>query len=78
MIVLNNIFIQITIIVVVVIVFLGSFIINRKVKPPKDTKLPEKCQSCNLNSCIIKNKDVDKIKEELKEYISECEKDEKN
>lgn len=73
----GNIYIQIAIIVGTIVLFLGSFILNKKIKAPKGTSVPDKCQSCQLNSCIVKNKDAEELKEDFKKYVKECENEKK-
>jgi hypothetical protein len=73
---LSSIILQAAIIFGVVVLFLVSVILNSKVKAPKGVKLPEKCGTCPSNSCIIKMVDVEKKKEEMKEYLKECEENE--
>ncbi|MDD4000783.1 MAG: hypothetical protein PHX62_07835 [Bacilli bacterium] len=64
---------QAIIVIAVIIIFFLSVILNRKTKAPKDVKLPEKCQFCPSNTCVIKLGEVEKKKEELKEYLENCE-----
>lgn len=70
---LVKLFVQILIIAALVIIFLLVTILNMKVKAPKDAKIPEKCISCTSTSCMIKLKDVEKIKKELREELEKCE-----
>ena len=70
---LTSIFIQIAIIAALVVIFLLVTILNLHIKAPKGEKLPEKCISCTSTSCMIKIKDVDRIKEEMKEELNKCE-----
>ena len=70
---LVKLFVQILIIAALVIIFLLVTILNMKVKAPKDVDLPEKCISCTSTSCMIKLKDVEKIKKELREELEKCE-----
>ncbi len=69
--ILANIFIQIAIILGLVIVFILLFLLNKKIKAPADTE-NEKCQTCLSETCIIKTKDISKIKEEMKKEIEKC------
>ncbi len=71
--ILNKFVIQAIIVIAVVLIFLLSVILNWKTKAPKDVKLPEKCQFCPSQTCVIKISDVEKRKEELKEYLESCE-----
>lgn len=73
---ISQVFIQVLIIVGVVVLFLGSYLLNRKVKPPKGVNIPEKCGSCLSNTCMIKSSDVEKRKEDLRKYLEDCDKDE--
>lgn len=68
-----NIIVQAAIIVAVVVIFFLSIFLNSKTKAPKDVELPEKCQFCPSETCIIKIGDVEKKKEELKSYLKNCE-----
>jgi len=54
------------------ILFLGSYYLNKKTKAPKGVDVPEKCHSCLSQSCIIKTKEIEKIKEELRKEIDNC------
>lgn len=77
---LNNFLIQVSIIVGIIALFLLSYYFNRKVKPPKGTKLPDKCHTCPTDSCIIKmTYEEDKeLKDDIKEFIDKCEKEQQN
>lgn len=77
MIFLNKQLIQIIIVIGVVIFFLGSFLLNKKIKAPKDAVLPEKCQNCTLNSCLVKEKTKEELKKEFKEYMENCDNEKK-
>lgn len=68
--------IQILILVGVVALFIGSLVLNKLVKPPKGIKLPEKCQGCASETCIIRLGDPEKTKEALRKYLDECDKNE--
>lgn len=70
---LASFWLQAGIIAGVIILFIVSVYLNSKTKAPKGVDVPEKCASCASNTCMIKLKDVQKIKEELKECIDECE-----
>ena len=69
--VLVSIFIQIAIVLGLVIIFILLFVLNKKIKAPADTE-NEKCQSCLSETCIIKTKDISKIKDEMKKEIEKC------
>lgn len=73
--ILSNFWIQALIIIGVIILFLVSVVLNHNTKPPKGVDIPDKCQSCSSNSCMIKLSDAKKIKEELREYLDNCEED---
>jgi hypothetical protein len=73
MIFLSSFLVQGLIIVGVLLLFLVTYTLNRKTKAPKGVEVPEKCQSCISNSCIIKQKDVELIKEELRQELDKCE-----
>lgn len=73
--ILSNFWIQALIIIGVIILFLVSVVLNYNTKPPKGVDVPDKCQSCSSNSCMIKLSDAKKIKEELREYLDNCEED---
>ena len=72
---LNNFFVQASIIIVVVFIFIISYAINRKVKPPKGYELPEKCHTCESHTCMIKLTEIEKYKKEIKEELEKCEKE---
>ncbi len=55
-----------------VVVFIVSFVINRRTPKPKGCEdimiSEENCSACHVESCAIKQKlDIEKIKEELEE-----------
>lgn len=58
--------------------FVIPFLINRKVKVPEGTVLPEKCNSCVVDSCMVKStstlKDasVEEIKQKLRDEMNKC------
>ncbi|HHZ18360.1 MAG TPA: hypothetical protein GX390_03640 [Acholeplasmataceae bacterium] len=64
---------QALIIAGVVIVFLIVSYLNAKTKPKKPVDLPEKCQFCPSKTCVLKITDVEKKREELTEYLKQCE-----
>ena len=47
--------------------------LNKKTKAPKGVDLADKCAASTSNTCMIKLRDVQKMKEELKEYLDKCE-----
>lgn len=69
----GDVFIQVLIIVGAMVLFLGTFMLNRKTKVPKDVEPIDKCNTCFSDTCIVKISDVEKIKEELREQINKCE-----
>lgn len=73
--ILNSALIQAAIIIAVVLIFFLSVILNWKTKAPKDVELPEKCQFCPSQTCVIKITDVERKKEELNAYLDQCEED---
>lgn len=73
MLILSTILVQGLIVVGVLLLFFITFSLNRKTKAPKGVEVPEKCQTCVSNSCIIKLSDIDKIKEEMRKEIENCE-----
>jgi hypothetical protein len=58
--------------------FVIPFLINRKVKVPEGTVLPEKCNSCVVDSCMVKSTStlkyasVEDIKQKLRDEINKC------
>lgn len=55
-----------------VVIFIVSFVINRRTPKPKGCEdiliSEENCSGCQITSCAIKQKlDIEKIKEELEE-----------
>jgi hypothetical protein len=64
--------IQFLIIGGVLILFIGSFILNKRTKAPQGIEIPEKCHSCLSSSCIVK-RDIEKVKDELREVVDHCE-----
>lgn len=65
------------IIVGAIFFFLIPFILNKKIKVPEGTQLPEKCHSCAIDSCFVKTnlaeEDTQTIKEKLRNQIAKCE-----
>lgn len=70
-----NLLVQILIIAGLVILFLTVTLLNQKMKAKKGEDLPENCQACASTTCMIKLTDANKIKEELKEELRKCEKE---
>lgn len=68
----DQLWIQIAIIVGVIVLFLITFILNRRTKAPK-VDMPEKCIQCPSQTCIVKMDDVEKMKEEMRKEIENCE-----
>ena len=64
---------QILILLGSLVLFFVAYILYNRSKLPKGVEAPEKCNSCLSNSCIIKSGDVEKIKEELRKEIDNCE-----
>lgn len=64
---------QILILVGSLVLFLVAYTLNSRTKLPKGVDVPEKCQTCLSNTCVIKTKDVEKIKEEMRKEIEKCE-----
>ncbi|HKM30414.1 MAG TPA: hypothetical protein VJZ51_06640 [Bacilli bacterium] len=62
---------QAGIIVGVIALFLITFILNKRTKVPEGIDVPEKCQVCQSDTCLIKINDVNKIKATLKQQIEE-------
>lgn len=73
MIFLSNSIVPILLVIGSIVMFLGSFMLNKKTKLPKDVEAIDKCNTCFSESCVIKTSDIDKIKEELREQINNCE-----
>ena len=73
--ILTNLFIQAAIIFGVLLVFIITYTLNKRTKPPKNIVLPEKCEFCTSASCVMKLETVEKTKEELRKLI-DCEKEE--
>lgn len=69
--ILVHVLIKISIITLCVIVFLVTFILNKKTKAPKVDEKIEKCRTCTNESCVIKMSELEEIK---KEYEREFEK----
>ena len=69
--ILVHVLIKISIITLCVIVFLVTFILNKKTKAPKVDEKIKKCRTCTNESCVIKMSELEEIK---KEYEREFEK----
>lgn len=65
-------FVQFAIVAGVLVLFIGSFILNKRTKAPEGIEIPEKCHSCLSSTCIVKS-DIEQIKKELRETINNCE-----
>lgn len=72
MLILSSVIIQGLILVGVLLLFFITFSLNQRTKAPKGVEVPEKCQSCISNSCIIKQSDIEVIKEELRAELDKC------
>ncbi|HNZ50705.1 MAG TPA: hypothetical protein PLW60_04700 [Bacilli bacterium] len=72
--ILSSILLQAAIIFVVLVVFVLTYSLNKRTKPPKNVVIPEKCEFCPSTSCLMKEMTAKKTKEELKEIIN-CEKE---
>ncbi|MDD3191687.1 MAG: hypothetical protein PHP41_02925 [Bacilli bacterium] len=70
---IDNNLLQLLIIIGAVVLFLVSFILNKRTKAPKGVEVPEKCLSCISDTCIVKTSDLEKLKEELREEMNKCE-----
>lgn len=71
---LSKIWLQATIIFGVLVIFVVTYYLNKKTKPPQNIVLSEKCEFCPSSSCIMKLENVEKTKEELRKII-DCEKE---
>lgn len=72
MVILSLVYVQGLIVIGVLLLFFISFSLNRNTKAPKGVEVPEKCQSCISNSCIIKLNDIELIKEDLRKELDKC------
>lgn len=70
---LSSYFVQGIIVVGVLLLFFLTFSLNQKTKAPKGVEIPDKCEACISNSCIIKIQDIETIKEEMRAEIEKCE-----
>lgn len=74
---LASVWVQGIIILGLVVLFFGSFILNKKTKVPEGVELPEKCQTCPSTTCIINVNKIEEIKKEiLVAQTEECQKEE--
>lgn len=64
--------IQILIVVGCIFLFVGSFLINRKMKLPDNTtpELPERCMHCHNEACLVKKESPDG--QTIKEIEENC------
>lgn len=70
---LASIWVQGLIIVGLVVLFLGSFILNKNTKAPEGIELPDKCQTCPSTTCVINVHKIEEIKKEILEAkTKEC------
>jgi len=70
--------VQALIIIGAVILFLVTFILNRRTKAPKGVDVPEECASCAASSCIVKLSNFEKMKDEINEQIKDCDGEKQN
>ena len=70
---LGHVLIKIGIIAGCVILFLVTFVLNRRTKAPKIDEKIEKCRTCTNESCIIKLSDIEEIKAEYEKELKEHE-----
>ncbi|MDD4212956.1 MAG: hypothetical protein PHY42_06150 [Bacilli bacterium] len=61
------------IIIGAVFFFVIPFLINRNIKVPKGTVLPDKCHSCSIEGCLVKSADPEEVKKELRAELEKCE-----
>jgi hypothetical protein len=61
---------QYAIIIGVVVLFIGSYMLNNRVKVPEGTELPEGCSTCTQTSCVVKTSTAQEKKDELKRYLA--------
>ena len=73
--ILVHVLVKVGIIAGAVILFLVTFLLNKKTKAPKIDESIKKCATCTNESCIIKMTDIEEIK---KEFENELNKDNKN
>lgn len=64
---------QVLIVVGCIFLFVGSFLINRKIKLPDNTtpELPERCMNCHNEACLVKKDNPDE--QTVKEIEEKCE-----
>jgi hypothetical protein len=74
----TNIFIQIGIIAILVVIFIVVSILNHRTQAPKGKDLPEKCETCSSASCMIKLNEIKKIKEEIEKECAKHEEETNN
>lgn len=76
---LANAIIQTLIVIGSILLFIGTFLLNRKTKVPDGIEALDKCNTCVSVDCVVKTSDIETIKNELREKINDCEEnDEKN
>jgi hypothetical protein len=63
----------IIILVVLIILYIVSIDLNRRVKAPEGVKLPDQCMACHSATCMVKT-DAEKVKQEMLEEIRKQEK----
>lgn len=71
--ILGNVLLKVGIIAGCVILFLVSFILNKRTKAPKIDEKIEKCRTCTNESCIIKLSEIEEIKAEYEKELKEHE-----
>ena len=70
---LAHVLVKIGIIAGCVILFLVTFVLNRRTKAPKIDEKIEKCRTCTNESCIIKLSEIEEIKAEYEKELKEHE-----
>ena len=64
--------IQLLIIGGVILLFIFSFVLNKRTKAPDGVEIPDDCHACFSTSCAVKS-DKEKIKAEMRAAINNCE-----
>ena len=71
--ILGNVLVKVGIIAGCVILFLVTFVLNKRTKAPKIDEKIEKCRTCTNESCIIKMSEIEEIKAEYEKEMKKHE-----
>jgi len=65
--------VEFAIVIGVIVLFIGSSLLNNKVRIPEGTKMPTGCSHCTQTTCTIKSMTAIEKKDELRNYLASLE-----